>query len=117
MSQNLCTPLCDENGDYNYGSITTPINKYDENYKPLSGRNVYNKLMTTYRKQSSSNISDKVGMLMYVDQSSKIINTSGTGCVTNHKKSEGGSSKKHDSYHRYLAKKRGEVLYKEACKQ
>jgi hypothetical protein len=117
MSQNVCTPLCDSTTNYVFQSLSYPINKHDVDAKPLSDNDYHTNLKKKYRKSSSNRLGNKIGMLVYLNQSNKLYNDTTKECdIANTKKSTSGLAVKHNSYDRYLAKKRGEVLYKDNCK-
>ena len=116
MSQQHCVPLCDADGDYNYQYLTKPVNKHDPDAKGLKSHEVYNNLKQKYQKSSSNNLNNKIGLMVFLNQSNKVYNNNAIPCINNTKKDNSKVGVKHNSYHRYLAKKRGETLYKELCK-
>jgi hypothetical protein len=118
MSNNKCVSKCgncDTVCDYNYESLTKPVNKYPEGTKTVGAGDVHKNLIKNCRKSSSNRTDTKKSMLVFLNQANKVFNAS-NNCVENTKKSTTGLKKKHNSYERFLAKKRGQVLYNESCK-
>tara|TARA_Y100000816_G_scaffold196974_1_gene144150 strand:+ start:4991 stop:5356 length:366 start_codon:yes stop_codon:yes gene_type:complete len=117
MSQQHCVPLCDADGNYNYQYLTKPVNKHDPNAKGFKSHEVYNNLKQKYQKSSSNNLNNKIGLMVFYNQANKVYEKNAVSCIDNTKKDTSKVGVKHNSYHRYLAKKRGETLHKELCKK
>ena len=118
MSNNKCVSKCgncDTDCDYNYESLTKPVNKYPQGTKTVGASDVHKNLIKNCRKSSSNRTDNKKSMLVFLNQANKVPKAS-NNCVENTKKSTTGLKKKHNSYERYLAKKRGKYCNNESCK-